>query len=322
MSAVGLFPQWQPEYAAHKIATFPVRISADDKRPAVKHYKKIGLPASAQLATKFENDNAFGFMLDDRTNITVLDIDDKSERILAAALDRHGATPIVIRSVSGHHQAWYRRNGERHRFIKPWPGRPIDLLGAGFVVAPPSTTERGGYRFIQGSLDDLDRLPVLRNLDMPKAGAKQGARNNQLWRHCMRHAHHVDSFDALLDVARTFNDNCEPPMEDTEVMSVAQSAWRITERGDNRFGTHGAWFPLDEVNQLIGADPQYLLTFLRAHNGPDATFMCANGLADKFGWHRIRLANARRRLIELGYLVVQRNAGQHNPALFRWSRRR
>ena len=63
----GLFPRWQPEYAAHNIATFPVRISADDKRPAVKHYKKIGLPGSAQLAMRFENDNAFGFMVGDRT---------------------------------------------------------------------------------------------------------------------------------------------------------------------------------------------------------------------------------------------------------------
>jgi Primase C terminal 1 (PriCT-1) len=41
----------------------------------------------------------------------------------------------------------------------------------------------------------------------------------------MRHANHVDGFDTLLDVARTFNDNCEPPMGDSEVMSVAQSAW-------------------------------------------------------------------------------------------------
>ena len=97
----------------------------------------------------------------------------------------------------------------------------------------------------------------------------------------MRHANHVDGFDTLLDVARTFNDNCEPPMEDSEVMTVAQSAWRITERGDNRFGQHGAWFPLDEVNRMIDdQDAFFLLAFLRAHQGPDATFMCTNGLGD------------------------------------------
>ncbi len=317
--AIGLFPRWQPEYAARNIATFPVRIGADDKRPAVKHYDQIGLPASAQLATKFANDNAFGFMVGKRSKITVLDIDDKGERTLVAALDRHGATPILVRSGSGNHQAWYRHNGE-HRLIRPWRGLPIDLLGAGFVVAPPSISTKGQYEFIQGGLDDLERLPVLRNLDLEKPeGAKQGARNNQLWQHCMRHANHVDGFDTLLDVARTFNDDCEPPMEDSEVMSVAQSAWRITERGDNRFGLHGAWFPLDEVNRMIDdQDAFFLLAFLRAHQGPDATFMCTNRLGDRFGWHRIRLANARSRLIEMGYFKPVRQAGYRTAALFRW----
>lgn len=99
--AIGLFPRWQPEYAARNIATFPVRIGADDKRPAIKHYGKVGLPASAPLAMKFENDDAFGFMVGNRSKITVLDIDDKGERTLTAALDRHGATPIIVRSGSG-----------------------------------------------------------------------------------------------------------------------------------------------------------------------------------------------------------------------------
>lgn len=88
------------------------------KRPAVKHYDQIGLPASAQLAMKFANDNAFGFMLGRHSKVTVLDIDDKGERVLTAALDRHGATPVIVRSGSGNHQAWYRHNGE-HRLIRP-----------------------------------------------------------------------------------------------------------------------------------------------------------------------------------------------------------
>jgi hypothetical protein len=106
-------------------------------------------------------------MVGKRSKITVLDIDDKGERTLAAALDRHGSTPILVRSGSGNHQAWYRHNGE-HRLIRPWRGLPIDLLGAGFVVAPPSISTKGQYEFIQGSLDDLERLPVLRDLDLRK----------------------------------------------------------------------------------------------------------------------------------------------------------
>jgi hypothetical protein len=61
-------------------------------------------------------------------------------------------------------------------------------------------------------------------------------------------------------------------------------------------------------------------SFLRLHQGPHATFMCTNTLAQKFDWDRERLARARRTLIELGYLAPVRQAGRGHPALFRWSK--
>jgi Bifunctional DNA primase/polymerase, N-terminal/Primase C terminal 1 (PriCT-1) len=333
MSAtVGMFSRWQPEYAAHKIATFPVRISSAEKKPAVKNYTRMGLSASAKLVPRFADADAFGFMAGNRSNVTVLDVDSKDEAVLSDALNRHGRTPVIVRSGSGNYQAWYRHNGER-RSIKPWRGLPIDLLGGGYVVAPPSISTKGQYQFIEGSLDDLHQLPVLRNVDVvkPVKWAKEGERNKRLWEHCMRNAHHVDSLDVLLDVARTFNDNCEPPMEDSEVISAAQSAWSYTERGENRFGQHGAWFPLDEVRKFLSEnedakksldqDAALLLMFMRAHQGPDATFMCANGLAEKLGWNRKRFGGARARLIELGHFKPVRQAGRGHPALFRWQRK-
>lgn len=318
------FSSAQPLYAEHNIATFPVRITAKEKRPAIKGYGKIGLRRSAKLATQFANADAFGFMTGTRSNITVLDVDTNDEMILSNALERHGQTPLIIRSGSGKYHAYFRHSGER-RQIRPWRGLPIDLLGSGgYAVAAPSKSAIGQYEIIQGSLDDIERLPRLRNLDLAKPeGAKQGARNNVLWHHCMRNAKHTDTLDDLLDVARTFNDDCEPPMEDTEVMSVVRSAWGITSRGDNRFGTHGAWFPLDEVNRMIcDQDAFFLLAFLRANQGPDATFMCANGLAEKFDWTIKRLANARRRLIEMEYIRQVSPAWTGHAALFQWTGRK
>ena len=32
------------------------------------------------------------------------------------------------------------------------------------MIAPPSVTEKGTYRFIEGGLNDLDRLPIMRGL--------------------------------------------------------------------------------------------------------------------------------------------------------------
>jgi hypothetical protein len=155
----GLYAAWQPQYAEHGIACFPVR----NKVPAVKHYLKIGLRASGQFALKFANDDAFGFACK-RARITVLDVDSPDEKLLDDALDRHGPTPVIVRSGSGNHQAWYRHNGEG-RHVRPDPALPIDILGDGFVVAPPSIGSKGQYQFISGTLDDLAGLPSLRCAD-------------------------------------------------------------------------------------------------------------------------------------------------------------
>jgi hypothetical protein len=167
---MGLFAEWQPQYASHGIATFPVR----GKKPAVKGYLKLGTQVSEQLALKFANDNAFGFAC--RCNrIAVLDVDTPDERLLADALTLFGPTPIIVRSGSGNYQAWYRHNGER-RHVRPDPSKPIDILGDGYVVAPPSLGGKGPYQIIQGTLDDLDRLPVMRNAEgLARAESAAGA---------------------------------------------------------------------------------------------------------------------------------------------------
>ena len=320
------FSDAQPLYAEHGIVTFPV---TQEKMPAVRGYLKLGSRASQELTlSKLGNAPAIGFATDRRNRIAVLDIDSTDERTLVDALDRHGHTPLVARTGSGTFHAYYRHNGERRK-IRPWPGREIDLLGqGGMAVAPPSRVAKGTYDFIAGSLDDVSRLPVLRNLELPVARPAfgepitEGRRNTELWRHCMRAGHHVDDFDALLDVARTFNEHqCQPPMEDREVIEAAQSAWNYTAKGRNWFGQHGVWMPKEEVNQMVNdQDAVFLLLFLRANQGPDATFMCANGLAEKFGWRRHRLSGARSRLIELGHMRSIRQAGRGHPALFRWAK--
>jgi hypothetical protein len=266
-----------------------------------------------------------------RSRITVLDVDTTDERILADALDRHGRTPIIARTASEKFHAYYRHNGER-RWIRPRRDVPIDILGSkGYIVAPPSRVGSGQYQFVQGSLDDLDSLPVLHNLAQGLsaeaiatdfANMREGdGRNTALFRQMMREAKRVDDYAQLLDRAMTVNDSMEQPMEQQEVARIASNVRGYTERGQNRFGQHGAWFPLDEV-EAFSADPDdfFLLGFLRAHNHPDSTFMVANGLAERFGWWRQRLAASRRRLIQSGYLKVVRQAGQQTPALYRRGR--
>jgi hypothetical protein len=232
------FGVWQPKYAAHRIATFPVHVAAGEKKPKIRGWQKVGLQGSAKLAGKFANADAFGFCPGHRSGLTILDIDTSDERVLADALSLRGQTPIIIRSGSGKYQAWYRFNGEK-RLIRPDPDKPIDILGGGFVVAPPSVGARSNYQFIQGDLDDLDRLPILRDTGatppsfLPhsvQAEVSEGHRNDSLWRHCMQ--------SALLRRLRR-RSRCSSHAQCRVLAAVDR--WRGHEGRQINLGLHPAW---------------------------------------------------------------------------------
>jgi hypothetical protein len=136
----------------------------------------------------------------------------------------------------------------------------------------------------------------------------------------MRRAAGAKSLSEVLEAAHSFNALCVPPLGEARVVSTAQSAWNYTVQGSNRFGQHGAWFPADEIRgMLTDQDAFLLLAFLRAHNGPCAGFMCTNSLSEHLRWDRRRLATARHRLIQLGYMKCVQPAGRGRAALYEWS---
>jgi hypothetical protein len=323
-----IFSTWQPVYAERGIATFPV---GADKRPSIRGWQKVGLRGSAQLADKFKDADALGYVTGRRSNVTVLDIDTVEERVAEDAIHRHGQPSIITRTASGKFHHLYRYNGERRR-IRPWPDRPIDLLGDnGYALAAPSKLEKGSYEIIHGHLDDLDRLkPMAANeiagapVASPLCGMREhDGRNNALFNaigpiaRTIHQAH--GAFDDLLDAARKLNAQCAEPMGDTEVNRTATSVWGMTLEGRNFIGVPEILSLREEHLEIDDPYAFKLLAFLRLHQGPHATFMCTNTLAERFGWDRRRLATARSRLVDLNYLKPVRQAGRGHPALFRWA---
>jgi hypothetical protein len=350
----GAFGRWQPEYAKKGIATFPVNFVQKpdgkvNKVPAVRNYQRFGLKASKDIAERFADAPGIGFVAGPRSKLTVLDIDIADERVLADFLDRHGQTPIIARTASGKFHAWYRFNGEG-RHVRAW-GRdlPIDLLGGGVIVAPPSAFNDNAYTFIAGSLDDIDRLPAMRGLEqrLYKSNSRQedqlpfvpdgvfdgkfdpldtdckvpaGRRNETLFTHCLANVHRCENVDELIAIAKAFRDQrCELPasLRDDEVGKTAASAWTRHVEGRNRVGTNGSWNRL--VLETV-SDPYLhtLLSYLQVKNRPGATFMVADGLAKSLEWPRRKLAEARRQAINRGYITMVRKPRQGNPALYRW----
>src|SRR5262249_14684063 len=160
--------------------------------------------------------------------------------------------------------------------------------------------------FIFGSLDDLDRLPVMQNVPVEAwdnsrlvAEVKQGQRNSKLFRDCLEAARHCDDFDALCDVARTRNREFLPPLEDEKVMRTTASAWKYETEGRNYIGGMRAVFSVSDVLPLM-PDPYVtaLVLWAKASFKPDCHFWIADGLAEKFGWSVYDLRHARRRAVQ------------------------
>jgi hypothetical protein len=321
----GLFADWQPRYAAHRVATFPVR----DKRPCIRGWQKVGLPGSAQLAMKFADANAFGFQCGARSRITLIDIDSPNEGVVGEAIKLFGESPIIWRTGSGNYAMPFRHNGETRR-IRPVPGLPIDVLGGGYAVAPPSMGAKGHYEFLRGTLAELDRLPAahidkVAPTEAPKPDHDTipvGKRNDALFRFALEQAPHVDNFDALLDVVRTSNMDCDPPLSDAEAVKAARSAWRYEQEGRNLVGRGRAIVTAHSmIDGLMHESPDafVLLMLLERHHW-GREFVLANAMALTMpggGWPLRRFQVARAKLIERKHVELVRPAVQRHPATYR-----
>ena len=334
----GLFEHWQAEYAERRVATFPVR---PDKTPAVRGYLGIGRKASNQMAMSFADATGIGFACK-RNRITVLDVDTTDESVLADGLARYGDTPFIVRSGSGHFQAWYRRNGEERR-IRPDPRVPIDILGDGFVVAPPSQANTGVYQIIRGSLDDLPNLPRMSDASdktgpslstddsehLAKAPGRRSTiligqgRNDDLFRQCLKLARTCKRLEELMEKAMDYNRGYPEPLSADEVLKVIASAWGYEVEGKNWVG-YGPRLVMeaDLVGSLAASDPRAfaLLSILRLRHKTDGTFILAKSMTDTLKWSVNTFRGARDALIERGLIeCIHAGGGRPNdPPVYRF----
>src|SRR5205814_5953942 len=220
---------------------------------------------------------------------------DAAPEILKEGERLFGPSPLVWRTGGGKFAMAYRHNGER-RCIRPIASAPIDLLGAGFVIAPPSAGKIQPYEIVRGTLDDLDRLPVacipeqiarLVGRCPPTERIAEGKRNNELFKQCRSIVAYCDSLDVLIDAARTWaDDRVASPLPSAEIIKTCNSVWQYR-GGRRRMVISGPFLETPEWDALA-ADMTALALFgyLSANEGPGARFMLANGLDKKLGSSR------------------------------------
>ena len=338
----GIFKGAQPIYAEHGIATFPV---GSDKKPAITNYQRVGLRGSSQLVARHGHAPMLGYVTGARHKVTCGDVDSTDERIFADALNKHGDTPVKIRTSTGKYHALYKYNGEKRiirAFGKGPDNSPIDILGSGgYVVTPPSTiTGKGSYEIIEGSLDDLDRLPVMQNLPahcyddgallapfIPDGDELRiipsGSRNRPLYQFCLHTAQRVSSLDALVAEARNFYaTNCEAPMDATEIVKVSNWAWNKTLKDENWFGTGQRIVMAFDEFDTLGDRATLLLLKLRRHHWGEQ-FQMTKMLASALGWRVQNFKAARDELIRAQIIECIHPGGRHpnDPPLYRFLKR-
>ena len=171
-------------------------------------------------------------------------------------------------------------------------------------------------------MDDLANLPAIHVvLDDLRAEKRipEGKRNDTLFRFALAQARHSDSYEALLDVMRTRNMDCEPQLADDVVISTAKSAWRYEQDGRNLVGRgRSVVTPHAVIDELIGEsqDAFVLLTLIQRHHW-GRNFVLANAMADELGWARKRFAAARALLETLGLIKLVAPASFRSPAVYR-----
>ena len=324
----GVFAEWQPRYAARGVPTFPVR----GKRPRVRAWDKIGLRASTQLAVKFPDADAFGFQCGRHSRVTLIDIDSDDERMVGEAIKLFGESPIIWRTGSGNYAMPFRHNDEKRR-IRAVPDLPIDILGGGFAVAPPSIGAKGRYAFVHGNLADLDRLPVARidkihdHYDHDDGGhgrvrvLRQGQRHEALKRALTTEIWYVDTWEDFFDRAVTIGTmHCTPPLDADEITDLAAWFWQHKEMGLLIRPGHQHW--TQDMCDLLLSDRSagVLLHVLRVeHPGEQHQFVIANGMAKMLRMNRHTFTAARKKLEALGEILLVKPATSIKPAVYRWS---
>ncbi len=265
----------------HGLAVLPVG-GDDGKVPKIqwgKWKRPIGRDCIGKLTEKFGTAN-IGIVCH-LSGVTVVDIDTAEwnttevDQLVATMLARCGDTPLRTKTPSGGVHLWYRHNGERCANLRVQDGLPVDVKGVdGFVVVPPSVRPSGAhagksYAFLAGSWADLERLPKIKAGSLTGKpgrfdlhGVEEGQRGNALFKLLLREVQFCDTYDDLLDVARTLGSQCTPPYEDARVVATTKSVWKMEQEGRNWTGKEAHIVTTASEFTVLSANPDALMLFM------------------------------------------------------------
>jgi len=291
-SGVQVFGRHGDPMATLGLAIVPL---GQDRKPLVAGFSKWSHRPSQHVvalwARKFPDANVG--ILPGLSGLWVADVDDAEQvREVEGLL---GPTPLHVITSRGAH-LYYARPCERLPGTLRRYGLNVDLkAGNSVVIAPPSIHESGHVYCHKdadwSALENLARPDIerLRHFLKRKSGGspandrrhmRDGSRKQWLNDELCRHAPWCESFEELLDKARTLNselpDRGHEPLAEATVMDRAKKVWADLEAGklEKWVGSAGiAKVQKAEILTLSNLDPKgagdavALLTILRIAHG-------------------------------------------------------
>jgi hypothetical protein len=349
------FQEMAHAWAAAGITPLPVY--PDGKKTMVKQPGTFGRPAAMGLAAKPRYAAAnLGFMCGAFNRLSVVDIDSAADTELQHALETYGDSPIIVSTPSGGRHVYYAHNDEPRK-VRLDDRHPIDMLGGGLCVAPPSVRSSGAsYAWLRGGLADIangnlpkirtgalhkgEAAPSKRDVGMPisiapdAATVGQGKRNDTVFRLALALAHHAESQADLLAQARKANaELSDPPLPDAEVQRAVASAWGY--KMNDRLMVPGAGSSIilqtASLDRFLDAGDDgldclaLLAAFRKSHAGLRDSFAASPEAMARARlirpWGKNRYRSTIRKLCDLGELeqVYSGGRGPRDPAMYRFA---
>ncbi len=144
---MSLHYQKAQEYISRGLSVIPV---GTNKRPSLKSWKKYQeeLASDLDIEQWFSKDQNIGIVTGSISGITVVDIDVKGDVVVS--VDKFPET-YTVKTPSGGYHLYYQYTPEIKQTANTFPHLPhVDIRNdGGYVVAPPSQTDKGVYEIVK-----------------------------------------------------------------------------------------------------------------------------------------------------------------------------
>ena len=230
---------WALQYARMGFAVFPIK--PRDKTPLTRHGFKDATTDNTVISSwwdKYPNANIAVATGSRSGGLVVIDLDVKHPPINGISncdewQMRNGFFPrtLICETGSGGRHLYFKTTANFKSKNGILPGIDIKSEG-GYVVVPPSSNDKGQYRYINNlPIADANEKVLIfltgkESYGKPMKETPEGNRDNTMLAQTYKLARDFDNREEALEIALVMNQKCIPPLEEKIIESMLDRAYK------------------------------------------------------------------------------------------------